>query len=140
MKRRRPSRRAIRASNDRQQHFRVVSPIPTHWRPATCAELQCEPWRHGWKTIVPAGSVQDDYIRHHSGRQFEIVRSDDSANVAFYFPPGQVCFGSHEGHITKLEREPLFIHSELQRKQVMEPQAWIDKSQNNLEQLKRTYG
>ena len=114
-----------------------MSPIPSHWRAATCAELECEPWRNGWKTIVSAGSIQEDYIKHHSGRRFEIVRSLDSATVSFYFPPGQVCFGGHEGHVVKLERDPLFIHTPKPgRARVMAPMDWIDTHKETLFQIR----
>lgn len=37
---------------------------------ATCEEVQCDGWRDGWNTAVPADDGRADYIRQGSGRKF----------------------------------------------------------------------
>ena len=32
--------------------YQIYSPISTHYRPATCAEVQCAAYEHGWRTRV----------------------------------------------------------------------------------------
>lgn len=97
------------------QHFKtyeIVAPISTHWRPATCEEVNCAAFLNGWKTIVPSNSDQALYIRSgSSGRRF--METNDSYDQAaglteFNFPAGQKCFGA-DRHRVPLERTPLFI-------------------------------
>lgn len=100
--------------------YQIIAPVPTHWRPATCEEVECVAWRNGWKTIVPSDSAQAQYIRSGaSGRRFvestgsrqlneALVGLLNEALVEFMFEPGQRCFAA-ESHRVSLEREPLFV-------------------------------
>ena len=73
------------------ERFRVVSPLPTHFRRATCAEVDCPHFLKGWITIVPTVSDKADYIRHTSGRRFKEIKQEQGMSE-FRFPPGQTCF------------------------------------------------
>lgn len=88
--------------------YTVAQPLATHWRPATCEEVDCANWRNGWKTIVNVsvdlGHRQVAYIRHESGRRFTEHR--EGAAVVFVFEAGQRCFSQHR---VPLERDPLFL-------------------------------
>lgn len=97
------------------QHFKtyeIIAPLQTHYRQATCAEVQCAPHVNGWVTRVPVGSSAEQYIRSgSSGRRFtETTDADDMAEgvAEFMFPPGQQCFASDK-HRVSLEREPLYV-------------------------------
>ena len=86
----------------------VGRPTATHFRPATCAEVDCERRARGWRTAVDLstelGRKQARYIKNHSGRTF--THTQAGTIVALTFPPGQDCF---EQHRVPLEREPLFV-------------------------------
>lgn len=86
----------------------LAAPLATHWREATCREVECKGYREGWRTTVTADSPQALYIRTHSGRRFrESVPA--AGMVAFDFPPGQTCFAaSKTPHKIRLDREELF--------------------------------
>lgn len=86
--------------------YQIVAPRSTHWRPATCAEVECAGHTRGWVTIVPADGAQAVYIRTQSGRKFTENTADGMATFAF--PAGQSCFRSRD-HMVPLEREPLYI-------------------------------
>ena len=43
--------------------YRAVAPVKTHFRPATCAEVDCQNYVNGWKTVVPSSSDHAQYIR-----------------------------------------------------------------------------
>ena len=97
--------------------YRVASPLLTHTRPATCAEVECRDHVRGWDSVVPrvgspsaggADSITEASIRAAAGGLFDgIVRRfvecrglghescpDDGAagRVRLHFPPGQTCF------------------------------------------------
>lgn len=107
--------------------YEVDAPLSTHWRDATCEEVECQAMREGWiTTVVESDAVPvppathhyrqlmgiadaDDrrayYIRHMSGRKFTEHR-DASGVTVFDFEPGQTCF---ETHRVRVDRPELFI-------------------------------
>lgn len=89
------------------QTYELRAPAATHWRKASCKEVECAGYREGWRTIVPVDSPQAQYIRAHSGRSFTEHTMIDLL-TEFTFPPGQQCFAA-DGHRVPLERDPLYI-------------------------------
>jgi len=89
--------------------YSLRAPLETHWRDATCAEVDCRHFLHGWMSPIDEstewGQQQAYYIRHQSGRRFTEHRSE--ACTVFVFEAGQRCFISHK---RSLERDdPLLI-------------------------------
>lgn len=88
--------------------YELRAPHTTHFRKASCAEVECEAWRNGWVTSIDVntalGGQQANYIRLHSGRVFTVAELNNL--VAFTFSPGQECFREH--HVP-LEREPFYV-------------------------------
>lgn len=89
------------------QTYALRAPLSTHFRKATCREVNCPAYLNGWRTIVGTGSVQAQYIRAKSERVFT-EHPQDGGMVEFRFPPGQMCFRAAE-HRAPLHREPLYI-------------------------------
>jgi hypothetical protein len=87
--------------------FEIAAPLASHWRPASCAEVECQHYIHGWMTTVLPGSDDETLIRQ-SGRAF-LPHSETMPDgfVRYTFPPGQPCFRAAT-HRAPLEREPLF--------------------------------
>lgn len=113
--------------------YGVASPISTHTREATCAEVECANHRNGFQITADVstalGRKQAEYIRLHSGRHFTVEQSGDL--VAFTFPAGQRCFAQHR---VSLHREPIFSKRGGDyrgnplgvRRTVMRPEDWRD--------------
>lgn len=80
-------------------------PVATHWRTATCGEVDCENHARGFQVTADVstelGRRQANYIRMKSGRHFSSQQIADL--VTFTFPAGQICFATHR---VQLEREP----------------------------------
>lgn len=80
--------------------YAIASPLATHWRPATCAEVGCERHRDGWQTVcderTDVGARRAYLIRHDRTRGHK-EHKDPSGVTVFKFPPGQRCFqaGQH---------------------------------------------
>ena len=88
--------------------FQIRAPLRTHFRPATCAEVQCPAYLNGWRTIVPADSAAAEYIRHDRSRSHAEERRDGGL-ACFTFGPGQQAFASPEHeHRVPNDREPLY--------------------------------
>lgn len=86
--------------------YQVLIPKETHFRPATCAEMNCPNYEHGWRTLIDEsadlGQGQAHYIRKQSGRKFVEERQPDGL-TAFTFEAGQRCFTQHR---TRIEDRP----------------------------------
>lgn len=93
--------------------YRIVAPAPTHFREATCAEVQCPDYVHGWQSAIDErtdlGQQQAHYIRTLSGRRFREEQPGEGA-VLFVFDAGQQCFhaGEHRVRIDP-EQPPIYL-------------------------------
>lgn len=87
------------------QTYQILAPKETHWRVATCAEVQCPHHETGWQTVVDEsaelGQGQAHYIRTESGRRF--TEHHDAGLTTFRFEAGQRCFTRHEIRLEKPE-------------------------------------
>jgi hypothetical protein len=90
------------------QTFGIVAPKETHTVPATCEEVECEQHIRGWMmkldVTTDMGQKQAYYIKHHSGRAYEVTELRDGL-ATYMFRPGQECFQEHRRDI---ERDPIF--------------------------------
>lgn len=88
--------------------YSIASPLATHFRPATCQEVDCANYAKGWLTRLDtadpkqAGLAND--IRMKLGRKFMAV--ERGTVVEFTFPPGQQCFAQHR---VPLDRPEFFV-------------------------------
>jgi hypothetical protein len=73
--------------------YQIRAPKTAHTRIGSCESAGCDANEFGWRTVVPLGSPQADYIRNHSGRRFREVVEDSQCHFTFY--PGQQCFTQH---------------------------------------------
>lgn len=89
------------------QTYQVLAPLRTHFRKATCAEVDCPHHLHGWRSVLPSDDPRCDYIRHASGRRFTEVKREGGL-TEFRFHPGQDCFAAADHHV-RLEREERFL-------------------------------
>ncbi len=93
---------------DLMRTYALRAPLATHFRPASCEEVDCQMRQHGWRTTIDVdtelGRRQAHYIRVSSGRRF--TEAMEAGLLQFTFPPGQQCFA---GHRLPLDREPLYL-------------------------------
>jgi hypothetical protein len=89
--------------------YQVLTPLASHFRAATCDEVDCDAQARGWVTRVDErtelGQRQAHYIRHQSGRAFREER-DPAGLTCFTFQPGQRCFQQHRA---RLDRPGIFV-------------------------------
>lgn len=114
------------------QTYSVAQPLATHWREATCKEVDCKYWQLGWVTLVDErtglGQAQAAYIRRQSGREFREERRADGL-TEFTFAAGQRCFRQHR---VPLGRDTLFRKARgdwrgfLSRPIIMAGIDWLD--------------
>lgn len=89
------------------QTYRILAPVSTHWRAATCAEVGCQAHANGWVTILPRTDLERIRLVEQSGRRY--VRTDlDGGLVEFRFEAGQSCF-EVSTHRIRVDRDPMFL-------------------------------
>lgn len=86
--------------------YQIISPKSTHFRKATCEEVDCPAYRNGWITRVPANSDLENLVRN-SGRRWRGLKHE-GAEVVFIFDPGTECFESSK-HTVRLERPEIYV-------------------------------
>jgi len=91
--------------------YQILQPRATHFLPASCEKVQCQPYLHGWRTTVDEGSTlgqqQAAYIRSSSGRRFEETRLA-AGLTEFVFEAGQRCFAADQ-HIAPVGRPEVYV-------------------------------
>lgn len=132
------------------QTYRILSPVSTHFRPATCAEANCGAYLNGWVSTIDEATVlgqqQAHYIRKQSGRGFTEQRLP-SGLTEFAFEAGQPCFRSDD-HQVRLDRPELYLvqggdwrgNPTGMRRQHANARDWIDdfgEHQQNLADLQQ---
>lgn len=87
--------------------YEMRSPLSTHFRPATCAEVNCPHYLHGWRVHLEALTPDLVDAARKSGRRY---REEHIAEGQTYlvFEPGQPCFKTTQ-HRARIDLPPLYI-------------------------------
>jgi hypothetical protein len=88
-------------------------PLRTHWRKASCAEVECDQYRLGWDSVcdisTELGRRQYDYMHSDRTRSFTETRVGPTL-VKFPYGPGNKPFaGPQHEHRVKIGRPPLML-------------------------------
>lgn len=88
--------------------YQIVAPLKSHWRKASCEEVQCQSFARGFKSVIDTstslGQQQARYIENVSARVFG--KTQEGSMITYVFPAGQACFTQHR---RPLEREPFYV-------------------------------
>lgn len=126
------------------QTYQVLSPLSTHFRPATCDEVACIHYQTGWRNVVdersPLGQAQAHFVRKESRRSFTEERGEDGLTT-FVFAAGQPCFTRHR---IKLDRQELYLVRGGDKRgnptgfhrQHTRPEHWVEDMQTNQDHLR----
>ena len=99
----------------------IYTPMKGFWKDATCEEVACTHYLHGWSLPLdfsPTQKSQDlldaqgahRYIED-SGRKY--TNRWEGSKCIYQFEPGQRCFRQdekHSRHQVPVERDPVFLH------------------------------
>jgi len=92
----------LNSAVDLTRRYRISAPLDTHFRQATCAEVDCPQYLMGWKLRYDTLTEQQRYDVDHCGRRFVI---EDGFAV---FEAGQTCF-AYRRHRTRLDIPEHFL-------------------------------
>jgi len=87
--------------------YRIIAPISTHFRPATCTEVQCPNYLKGWKVHVEKLPPELLHAAKTSGRRYRELHVAEGETY-LVFEPGQPCFQAGE-HKTRIDKPELYV-------------------------------
>jgi hypothetical protein len=95
--------------------YQMSTPLGTHWRKATCEEVQCNMWVYGGVLTVDLstelGQRQYHYATHDRMRSHSMQRVTQTL-VKFVYGPGTICFEPvRSSHRIKMDRLPFYLVS-----------------------------
>jgi hypothetical protein len=77
--------------------YGIAMPLATHWRPATCEEVDCAAYRNGWVTTVDLstdlGKRQFEHCKGDRSRSYSMQRPELNL-IKFVYAPGNRCFSA----------------------------------------------
>ncbi|MEE4546461.1 hypothetical protein V2S66_31415 [Streptomyces sp. V4-01] len=85
----------------------LAQPLDTHWRKATCEEVNCDHFLNGWRVRVENLTPEQLHAAKNSGRHYQEHRIADG-ETWLGFAAGQPCFRASE-HRAPLARPPLYV-------------------------------
>lgn len=91
------------------ERFALSRPLETHWRPATCEEVDCPHYLFGWEIRLDPDDALFEALRadiRRSGRRYREEGTEDGMR-RFVFEAGQRCFAEHR---LPLDRDPVYTH------------------------------
>lgn len=121
--------------------YQMAQPVSTHWRPATCAEIECPNYLHGWRVRVEGLDPQLLHAATHSGRK-HVVQDVADGETWLVFEPGQACFAAstHRTLIGRpqryFERGGDFRGNPRNERRELNQADWLDSFANHQDHLK----
>ena len=121
--------------------YQIVSPVSTHRRPATCAEVECPNYLKGWKLRIEGLPPEMVHAARTTGRKFTELDVTENEHW-LVFEAGQPCFRAAE-HTTLLDKQEIYIARDGDfrgnptgnvRKHTR-PEFWLEDMQENLGRL-----
>ena len=143
-------RKLTRLPTHMMKSYALLQPLATHYREATCAEVECRGFREDmtvtFDLTVPQQVSDANWLRNHSGLRFTYFMLDDDRKVKFVVPAGQRCLESLlRPHRVPLEREPLMVvrggdtfrgNPTGERRSHTSPESFVDEWATDLDKLK----
>ncbi|MFD9398337.1 hypothetical protein ACFWA4_05890 [Streptomyces sp. NPDC060011] len=87
--------------------YSVLSPVATHFRRATCAEVGCEAYENGWRVRKETLTPEFLHLATTSGRKFTVLSVGPGETYLVYYA-GQPCFGASD-HKAPLDRPEFYV-------------------------------
>lgn len=119
-----------RVGPERFRTFQIAAPHATHYRPATCAEVECDRYLNGWRVNIQACTEAQRQAVLASRYSFREV--DEGPDHRYWeFEPGQPCFQADD-HRVPTGRPALYLvrdgdwRASTVRHRHRNPEAWRD--------------
>lgn len=113
--------------------YSIAAPLSTHYRPATCQEVDCPRYLNGWRVHVEQVGPELTHTAKNSGRRYQELRVAEGQTY-LVFEAGQPCFQASE-HRMRIDRPELYIVRDgdwrgnprgTQARQHARPEHWVE--------------
>jgi len=136
------NRRAPVGDVQQYQTYGAARPLTTHWVPATCEDVDCEPFLRGWSINVTPLSEQDLATIKQHGYRYTVL-SVSAEETLWIFDAGQPCFRAST-HRREVGRPAVFYKRPGDwrgdptggRPNVLRPEDWVDDMATQLDRLR----
>jgi hypothetical protein len=111
---------------NRQKIYSIKAPLTTHFRPATCEEIDCPDYQYGWRIRKESLTPELLHTAQNSGRRYREMHVAQGETYLVY-EAGQHCFHSNR-HRTRVERPELFVvrDGRESRRVHQRPEDWME--------------
>lgn len=109
------------------QRYSIKAPLSTHFRQASCAEVDCPQYLKGWRTRLEMLNEKDrHYVLKESGRRYKLQHVAEGETYAV-FEPGQNCFqvSRHRVRVDRPETYSVLDGRRLLRNHTR-PELWVE--------------
>jgi hypothetical protein len=145
-------------SNNNTTSYRAIAPIGSHFRDATCAEVNCDKYVNGWWIALnPKDETHQQTVidlKERTNLKYKTMQHIDPVNgkpngfIRYEFYPGQECLQNtinktrynQSWHKVSLERPVITIKKEHNRYVKKEHSQWVDEMDDHLHELKKEIG
>jgi hypothetical protein len=124
--------------------FAIRQPMVTHFRVATCAEVECQAYLGGWQLRVEQLSDMLLHTARNAGKKFMELEVSETEHY-LVFEPGQPCFSAAQ-HRAPLERPAFFyagrghwssrIFSTRTAQKFNRPEDWAERMDEHLDRIR----
>ena len=117
--------------------YALAAPLATHWRKATCVEVDCPDYLNGWRVRVEGLDEQMLHDARNYGRNRELPVAE--GETWLMYEAGQPCFRAAQHH-KRIDRPELYIVRDgdwrgnprgTQARQHVRPEDWVDDFANH---------
>jgi hypothetical protein len=140
-----PHRIVPRVGPENYKTYLLRRPLATHWRPATCSEVDCKHYLLGWQTMLASNDPQVDLVRSLRGQWHFTEAAPEGGVIVFTFPAGQKCFRTDQHRLPMLDRPALYVvrggdwrgdpRGETPRVH-NKPEHWVEDMQEHLDRVR----
>lgn len=119
--------------------YQVLAPLSTHFRPATCEEVDCEAYRNGWRVRIEGLAPAMLHAARTCGRRYRELQVAQGETWLVY-EPGQPCLKATT-HTTRLDRPEIYLRRPGDWRGLGEayrhsrPEHWVDDFATHQQQL-----
>lgn len=96
-----------RSGPEAYKTYGIRMPLNTHWRKATCAEVECPDHTHGWRVRIEHLTAELLHTARTTGRRYREMAVKEGETY-LVFEAGQSCFRAAD-HRIRIERPELYV-------------------------------
>ncbi len=123
------------------QTYSISQPLSTHWRKATCKEVNCEHMEKGWRTTVQTNSDDEALlVRAIRAWKLNAIITHENGFTTYTFTPGQECL-KRNAHRVQIGRESVHVQRDGDwrgnpgQQQTMRAEDWLDSFMNSTDKV-----